>query len=310
MNAFSSFKKISVWLTLLLFISCQPKQESPSPKTELKLSIKTATVISGEITDTVTVFGKLALRREAWLSSQFDGRLANFSLLKGDKISQGEKMGEIVPAGREALLQANDSIADNLKPLLEQQEKIIPLFCPIDGVVLDVMLHAGDVVAVGTHIAHLAKLGTLDVHAEIPVQHLATVRKVGRLKVIFTNFEHAPLYLPVEAFTAVVSENQSLIVRLKLKNPKELFRPGMRVKISFPSPAHRNALLVPREALVEEEGQYSVFIIDKNITKKQVVTTGIMHDDFVEIISGVNENDQVAIEKAYSLKDNLEVIVK
>ncbi len=53
-----------------------------------------------------------------------------------------------------------------------------------------------------------------------------------------------------------------------------------------------------------------MFIIDKNITKKQVVTTGIMHDDFVEIISGVNENDQVAIEKAYSLKDNLEVIVK
>ncbi|MCD6354308.1 MAG: efflux RND transporter periplasmic adaptor subunit [Prolixibacteraceae bacterium] len=309
-NAFVQLKKIPVLLGLIILSACQPKPEATKPKTELKLHIKTATIETGDITDTITVFGELALRQEAWLSSQFNGRLSNFSLLKGDKVAKGELMGQIVPARREALLQAADSIADELKPLLEQQEKIIPLFCPISGVVLDVLLHTGDVIAAGSHIAHIADLKTLDVQGEIPVQHLETVRKTKRLKVTFTNFEHAPFFLPVEAFTASVSENQSLIVRLKLNNPKLLFRPGMRVKISFPTSVHKNALLVPRQSLVEEEGQYSVFIIEKNIAKKQTVKTGIMHNDFVEIVSGVKENQQVAIEKAYSLKDNLKVIVK
>jgi len=37
---------------------------------------------------------------------------------------------------------------------------------------------------------------------------------------------------------------------------------------------------------------------------------GIMKDDVVEVISGVEENQSVVIEKAYSLKDNMEVITK
>lgn len=303
-------KLIVLIVPLTLLLSCQPKQKTKSEKQSIKIEVKTAEVIRGDITDTIAFFGELALRQEAWLSSQFDGRLTEFSMLKGDKVKKGQLAAIVVPARREALLQVKDDISDELKPLLEEQVKSIPLICPISGMVLDVMQHTGDVVSKGGHIAQIGDISTLDVQAELPVQFLETARKARRLKVEFTNFPSKSLELPIETFTGEVSQNQSIIVRLKLNNPKLTYRPGMRVKLSFPTPVHKNALLVPRQALVEKEGKYFLFTIENGMAFKHAVEVGILQNDVVEILAGIKENQQVAVEKAYSLKDNMEVITQ
>jgi RND family efflux transporter MFP subunit len=225
-------------------------------------------------------------------------------------VKKGDRVGVIIPAGREALLQTADSISDEYKPLLAQQENSISLICPISGMVLQVIQHTGDVVSKGGHIAQIGDLSTLDVQGELPVQFLEMARKAKELKVEFTNFSNSPLFLPIETFTGEVSANQSLIVRLKLDNSSFTYRPGMRVRISFPAPAHADAILAPRQALVEEEGEYFLFTVANGKVQKQKVDVGIMKDDIVEIISGVEESQQVAVEKAYSLKDNMEVITR
>lgn len=303
-------KLIPVLLLVLFVSACQSGTQTEETRTDSKILVKTAPVMRGDITDTINIFGELALRQEAWLSSQFDGRLTQFSMLRGDNVDKGQLAGIIIPAGREALLQAADSIPDEFKPLLEQQEKSISLYCPITGMVLEVMQHTGDVVSKGGHIAHIGDLRTLDVQGELPVQFLEIARMARRLKVEFTNFSSSPLELPIETFTGEVSENQSLVVRLKLDNPTLKYRPGMRVKISFPTPVHVNALLVSRQALVEEEGKYFLFSVENGLTQKRNVEVGIMHDDVVEILSGVEENQSVVVEKAYSLNDNMEVITE
>ncbi|MDB4582296.1 efflux RND transporter periplasmic adaptor subunit [Draconibacterium sp.] len=302
--------RIAVLFPLLIMAACEPSTQTTSAKIEGKIQVKTAPVVRGDITDTISIFGELALRQEAWLSSQFEGRLTQFSMLKGDKVEKGQLAGIIIPARREALLQATDSIPDEYKYILNQQEKSIPLICPISGIVFDVLLHTGDVVAKGGHIVHIGDLRTLDVQGEMPVQFLEIARKTKRLKVEFTNFPSPALNLPIEAFTGEVSRNQSLMVRLKLDNPSLKYRPGMRVKISFPTPVHDDALLVPRQALVEEEGEYFLFTVEEGKTTKHGIDVGIMQNDVVEIISGVEENQLVAVEKAYSLKDNMEVIAE
>ena len=304
---------VKIWILSALvvaLISCKQSNQTTEIKSDSKLAIQTAYVKTGDITDTIVVFGELALRQEAWLSSQFAGRLTGFSMLKGDMVKKGQHAGTIVPAGREALLQAADSIPDEYRPLLEQQEKTIPLICPISGMILEVLLHTGDVVDKGSHIAHIGDLTSLDVQAEIPVQYLETARKAKSLKVEFTNYPVKPFNLPIETITGEVTKNQSIIVRLKLANPELKYRPGMRVKLSFPTKVHKDALLIPRQALVEEEGRYFLFTIENGKAFKQAVDVGIMQNDVVEIISGVEKNQRVAVEKAYSLKDNMEVIVK
>lgn len=292
---------------LIIRVGCQTNTQTTPVKIDGKIQLKTAPVIMGDITDTISIFGELALRQEAWLSSQFDGRLDEFTMLRGNKVEKGQLAGVIIPAEREALLQASAKISDEYKYILDEQVKSIPLICPISGIVLDVLLHTGDVVSKGSHIVHIGDLKTLDVQGEMPVQFLDIARNTSQFKVEFTNFIAPSISLPIEAFSGEVSQNQSVIVRLKLDNPRLKYRPGMRVKISFPTPVHANALLISRQALVEEEGEYFLFTVENGLTTKHLVEVGIMQNDVVEILSGVKENQQVAIEKAYSLKDNMEV---
>lgn len=310
MNPLFQIKPLPALFVLFAVAACQQGRETTPANMEASLTVKTAPVSYGDIADTISFYGELALRQEAWLSSQFDGRLSQFSMLKGDNVKQGQLAGVIIPAGREALLQATDSVPEEFRPLLNQQEKTIQLICPVSGTVLDVLLHTGDVVSKGSHIAHIGDLTTLDVQAELPIQYLETARTAGRLKVEFTNFPSEPFELPIETFAGEVSKDQSIIVRLKLNNTRLTYRPGMRVKLSFPTPPHKNALLVPRLALVEEEGKYFLFAIENGRALKQQVDVGIMQDDVVEIVAGIEANQQVAIEKAYSLKDNMEVVAQ
>ncbi len=310
MNVFFKRDRLLVVLAFFILAACGPATQSNSTKTDVNIRVKTAPVTRGDLTDTISIFGVLALRQEAWLSSQFEGRLTRFSMLKGDKVEKGSLAGIIIPPGREALLLAADSVQDDFKPLLEQQEKSIPLINPLSGIVLEVLQHTGDVVSKGGHIAHIGDLRTLDVQGELPIQYLEMARKAKQLKVEFINFESPAQMLPIEAFTGQVSKNQSLVVRLRLNNTSLKYRPGMRVKISFHTPVHTIALIVPREALVEEEGEYFLFTAEEGKSHKRSVQVGIMQNQLVEILSGVEAGQSVVVEKAYSLKDNMEVTAK
>jgi len=87
---------------IMLMFSCNQK-ETAGPKVLPPLSISVEKVTRMDITDSIQIFGMVKLRQEAFLASQFDGRLTGFTLIQGDRVEKGQEIGIIVPAGREAL---------------------------------------------------------------------------------------------------------------------------------------------------------------------------------------------------------------
>jgi len=78
-----------------------------------------------------------------------------------------------------------NKIDADTRPILEQQIKSIPLFSPIDGVVLTVFHHSGDVLQKGESIVHIGDLRQLDVHGDLPVKYLSLVEKLKTINVSF-----------------------------------------------------------------------------------------------------------------------------
>lgn len=295
-------------LASALFIACRENAQTATEKSDPVVRVKTALASRADMIDTLNIFGAVALRQEAFLASQFDGRLSDFSLLLGDKVKKGEQIGTIVPPEREALLQVTGQMPVELRPVLEQQIKSIPLYSPLKGVVLEVMHHTGDVVQKGEQIVHIGDLSVLDVRGDLPVRDLPALRRAGKIHVAFVDYPHAPLGLPLEEISGKINtDNQTVVIRLQLANPAGEFRPGMLVRLAFPSEVHANTLTIPRPALQEEEGVFYVFVLKENIAERREVKVGILHDEAVEILEGVSENEKIVIEKAYSLEDGMEV---
>lgn len=305
-------KSLQYLLLIVFFItgSCQ-KSDSTTKREDQKLHIKVMPVQRMDMVDTLRIYGKIKLRREALVASQFDGRLTDFSLLIGDAVKAEEQIGTVIPPAREALLQVLNKVDASLQPLMKQQIKSIPLFCPINGVVLEVMHHSGDVLQKSDPIVYIGDLSTLDVYGNLPVKYLPLISGLKNISIYFVNYPHPPMMLPIEAVSGQVDETkQTVVVRLGLENKSGEFKPGMMVQLTLPEHSHRATLTIPRSALLEEEGINSTFVLQNNTVEKRLIKVGIMQNDYIEVTAGLIEGEQVATEKAYSLVDGMEVAVQ
>ncbi len=304
-----------LWILLVIGVSFSCKENTAPVVSEIdaeaELSVKTAPVLRRDMIDTIWIYGDIKLRWEAQLASQFDGRITEFTALIGDHIKEGQKISTIIPPSREALLQIKDQMDPKMRPILERQIKSIALYSPIDGIVLDLWRHNGDVVQKGEQIIHIGDLRVLDVYGDLPIRYLSLVKKRKSIIVTFVNFPHAPISLRIDAISGKVDERrQTVAVRCGLNNKQGIYRPGMRVRMHFPGETHSKTLIIPRSALLEEEGVFSAFTIDRDRAVKRRLKVGIFEDDRVEVLSGLNENEQVITVKAYSLTDGMKVIVE
>lgn len=292
----------------LILFSCTSQKPDTGSRSVPKIHVQSAVVQRMDMVDTVRFFGKIALRDEIFLASQFDGRLNDFHLYLGDRVKRGQKLGDIIPAKREALLQVLPRIGSQMRPMLENEIRTIPLVSPMDGVVLNVLLRNGDVLQKGQPIVHIGNLDVLNVLGDLPLRALPFVRRQSTVRVTFINYKHRPMDLPVAAIGGQVQrETQTVPVRLLLRNPLHEFRPGMRVVLSFPGKIHKNTLVIPRAALLEQEGTYSAFVITNGKVHKRVLNVGIKQSHFIEVLSGLRQGEQVVTQKAYSLVDGMEV---
>jgi hypothetical protein len=71
-----------------------------------------------------------------------------------------------------------------------------------------------------------------------------------------------------------------------------------------------DAIMVPDKSVIRRPAGEVVYVIDQDIAKEQVVTTGLRVGDFLEIIDGVSKEEIVAVFGAGYLTNNAMVHVQ
>lgn len=298
-----------VLLTAAFLGGCQQNDTAAEAVAEHPLTkVQTVAVQIAEMVDTLQIYGQVAFREETILSSQFEGRISDFSLLIGDRVNSGQPIATIIPPQREALMQLYEQASGDARKLLDSEIKTTELRSPISGVVVAVWRRNGDVVQHGEQIVHIGDPQALQILADVPVKTLSYIAKKQTLAVTFPNAGLPATELAVAAISPDVNPaKQAALLRMNLPNPAGSYRPGMLVKIDLPAQRHANALTIPRNAVLEEEGVFSVFVLQGNHVEKRTVVPGIMQPDRIEITNGLVAGEKVAVEKVYSLVDGMEV---
>jgi RND family efflux transporter MFP subunit len=103
-------------------------------------------------------------------------------------------------------------------------------------------------------------------------------------------------------------------VRAVLKNPKHLLTPGNFVRVQVPLDKARDKLLVPDRAVVYEQGETFLLVVNnKNIVDKRKVKIGPLDpkDKSLRVIEeGVNADDRVIIQGRQRARPGVEVKVE
>ena len=83
---------------------------------------------------------------------------------------------------------------------------------------------------------------------------------------------------------------------------------GTPVRVAISGPEHKDVVLVPAAALVEEGTERAVFVVDaQGKAHRRPVRTGVASGQSVEILSGVSPGDRVVTEGQAALPDGAAV---
>jgi multidrug efflux pump subunit AcrA (membrane-fusion protein) len=182
---------------------------------------------------------------------------------------------------------------------------------PINGVVSDRPLYAGEMAAAGTPLLTIVDISRVVARVNIAQAQAATV-KVGDPAVL-TQTESG---LQVDGKVTVVSPatdpaSTTVQVWIEAANPREEMKPGTSVHAVIVTQLIKNASVVPVAAILPgEEGGTSVLTVSADSrAHRRKVELGVREGDKVQILSGAAPGEEVIISGGVGVDDKAKVKV-
>jgi hypothetical protein len=94
-----------------------------------------------------------------------------------------------------------------------------------------------------------------------------------------------------------------MLVEVDLPNENEVLYPGMYATAEFTVAMGTGAPMVPDDALVFRNGKIYVPVVRKNQLHLAEVTLGYDNGQTVEVLSGINPDDKVAVNVGQAARD-------
>jgi membrane fusion protein (multidrug efflux system) len=98
-------------------------------------------------------------------------------------------------------------------------------------------------------------------------------------------------------------------IEIEIPNPDFRLKPGMYARVRITTDTTKDALVVPADALADLGGRRGVFQVLNDSAVFRTVQVGTEQQQFVEIVSGVAEGEQVITTGARALRDGDRVIL-
>ncbi len=167
---------------------------------------------------------------------------------------------------------------------------------PFAGTVLGVETNPGEFIASGAPIVRLLDTRALEVEALVPSRYVSTLREGTEVVGMTDTGASMPLVvravLPLEDIST-----RTRPVRFVAGTADGLAGAavGQSVTVDIPAADPRTVLAVPKDALVQARGGWTVFVDADGTAQPRNVELGAAMGEWFEVISGLEEGDAVVI---------------
>ena len=317
--------------------------QAPESAASSKVKVEVVPVNRVRLERSVTAVGTLRSHDSVMLRPEISGRIAEINFMEGGKVQRGQILVRLDDSVAKARLQqaranlqlagsqhrrsvelnkqgfvsrqARDEAASNLAvqqaavALAEAELEKTAIQAPFDGLIGLRTVSVGDYVGPGTDLVPIEAIDPLNVDFRIPEQFLSAVSVGSRLHVSFDALAGFEREGSVGAISPQVDVGgRSLLLRANVPNPDDLLRPGLfaRVRLEL---AETQGLVVPESALAPSGDAQYVYRVEAGVVRRIMVQIGQRRGAHVEIVSGLNEGDDVIVSGLQKVRDGIEVEV-
>ncbi len=314
------------------------KAEKAKAEAAAAIPVEVATPVRGEVIATYSGTATLEAEADAEVVAKVSAEVRRLAVEEGDRVRAGQLLA--VLDDRQLRLQAAQARAalakaerdykrqvelhqkglvaagafenlkfdlDNLRAaydLAQLSLSYTEIRAPFAGVVSERHVKLGQTVQLGERLFRVTDPTPLKAEVFVPERELQRL-KVGQPASIQLDA------LGGRAFPAVVSlvsptidaKTATFKVTLEIDDKAGLVKPGMFARVGIVFERRANALTIPRAAMLEADGQTTVFVVADGKARQREVVLGLSNGANVEITSGISATEQVVVVGQNGLKD-------
>lgn len=296
-----------------------------------KLGVKSEAATLRELRRTLRVTGRIEIdeRRTYTIAPRFEGWVEHLYVnTTGQAVTKGQALfdvysPELVSAQREhalavqglaALKDADDDAKQSMQRLADASaarlknwnmadvhtdagdaRPRVTFRAPASGIVLEKKAVQGMRFMPGEMLYQIADLSSVWVIAEVPEQDIAQVELGSQTQVTVDAWPERSFIGKVAfIYPTLNSATRTVQVRIEIANPKALLKPAMFASAQIAAGKAGKVLTVPGSAVIDSGTRQVVLVrLAEGRFEPRTVTLGNRSDDYIEVLSGVAEGEQV-----------------
>lgn len=180
---------------------------------------------------------------------------------------------------------------------------------PIAGVVSAREVKLGQNLAEGDIAFRITETSELLAHLQIPQSELSKFSAGHAATVQVASMPNRQFAATIVRISPTIdSRNGTFRATAKMDNADGVLAPGMFGRFTVAYEKHANALVIPKSAVLDEDQEKTVYVVQNGAVVRRVVETGVEEKGLVEILSGLKEYDEIVVVGLGGLRDGSKVL--
>jgi membrane fusion protein (multidrug efflux system) len=205
---------------------------------------------------------------------------------------------------KKRIAQADLSSAVNSQSDAEQQYGYGVITAPVDGVVANVTATVGQVVSPGAALMVVQDISQIYAVVNVEQKDLGMIKQGQPAEVTVDTHPEKVFEGTVEMINPEAgSTNRMFRTKVKVENTDGALKSGMFSKIQLVTGDAVQILTIPQVAIIQKQGIYYVFIVENDKVTRRQVEVGATSGDGIEIKSGLQPGEKLAVSNVSQLKD-------
>ncbi len=192
--------------------------------------------------------------------------------------------------------------------LVEYNLRVSTMRAPFDGIVTHKHLEEGDMInpnmGTGPGVVTFMDFSQFKIRILAPEIDLPFLKQGLPAEATVDSYPGEIFSGTIYIVSPASAKNSRLFeVQLKFPNSGMKLKPGMFARISIITEKHDNVVTLPLSAIMSQESDPYVFIVDSGKAVQRNVKIGIIQDELVEIVSGAQSGETVVSVGQQMLQD-------
>jgi membrane fusion protein, heavy metal efflux system len=258
---------------------------------EIIIPVRLATVQAGAIESLVNFVGEVRGLNEANIYPKVSGKLIKKLADEGAVVKIGQTL----------------ALLDRDEPAMDYKE--VEITAPISGVFTGYLIDLGTKIGPQDPVGSVADTSIIKVVANIPEKDINRIKKNDPAKIKVAAYRDYDFTGTVDMVKAKIDPyTRTAEINIRIDNKEGKLKTGMFAKGCIIEKAYQG-ILIPIEAVLKEQDNNFVYVTDGRAAAKRQVSTGLIQDSTIEIISGLKVGEQIVVVGQDNLRDGVKVEV-